>query len=1831
MNKKTFFIMVFFLCLPLALAITSSKPTITVTFSESVDVNSINKELLNESGDTFEIIEIFRSEDNTSFRYKPTYHLSEGNYIFYIQAKDRYGNLGELKSIEFTVVLPPMVIKLLQPKYSASSTDIFDIMIWQSRESLCRWSRYDVDYFNMDFFDVNGGNYSVLYDFDMSGKTRQEFYVICNDTVRRELVPKYLLLEFDNSPPYIMQYSASPNPIVEPPVSSTITVKTDEVTICKYDRDQPIFEYMEGNFTGFDGGNFLTTHTQKLDNLLIAESPYTFYVKCMNKAELITQTDDYVTITIDLGTSLQITNVYTPEYSKSRSVALNLSTNKNAQCYYTRTASSTPNIKFTTTGAKQHTEIMQNLQDGAHTFYILCKNTDEQATTQIGFIIDITPPDMIYVNDTGPIFNNSEKTFYTNQLKGKWLANDTQSGILEYHYFVLDSATNTVLASGVTTDEEDWVTNLQLQNGQKYYFKVFAVNRVGIASLNKSSDGITVDTSLEPVTCTDKKQNGGETAVDCGGSCPGCPTGYNCSTDNDCSSKYCNSNNKCATPTCSDKILNGDETDTDCGGDDCEPCSDGNDCETDSDCESNNCDMSTRKCSVKIVSCKNGVIDTNEADVDCGGVCKLKCNDGSSCTKDSDCNSRKCVKNVCCGPGDFDCDGTPNDNDEDQDGDGIPNDEDPDDDNDGLCDTANSHLNNPSICTGNDDDDDNDGIPDSEDPDKDGDSDDDGIPNDQDDDIDGDGIPNWEDPDDDNDGLCDTANSHLNDPKICTGSDPDDDGDGVLDQDESDSDNDQDNDGIPNDEDSDIDGDDIPNDKDPDDDNDGLCDTANSPLNDNSCGGVDPNADNDNDGETNVNDDDIDGDGILNNDDPDIDGDGTIDQFEDAIGNDPHGDIDGDGTENIDDEDIDGDGISNGNDADVNGDGEIDNPKNLFDDDIDNDGIPNVEDDDIDGDGILNGDDPDVDGDGTVDQFENSVGNDPNGDKDTDSKENINDEDVDNDDISNGNDPDIDGDGVPDQFEDAIGNDAQGDIDSDGKVNIDDEDMDGDGILNDDDPDVDGDGIVDQFIDAIKNKPEGDIDKDGKLNINDEDMDGDGILNGKDPDVNGDGIIDQFKKGSRRDPHGDMDEDNKPNVDDADMDGDGIANSDDPDMNGDGILDQFENAIGDDPLGDIDKDGKPNIDDDDIDGDGILNGKDPDVNGDGIVDNLFKGNQDGDDNADGVKDPGDTDLLEQWCYDPQTKTAVKGTCSSLKISGIDVQDGDLDNDGKPNFLDDDVDGDGITNDKDPDDDNDGLCDVANSPLNDNSCSGEDLDDDNDGIPDTEEDSDADGLPNSWELKYGLDPNKMDSDGDGIPDGEEDLDKDGLKNKDEYKYKTNPLQADSDGDGHSDGEEVTKGTDPLDSSSLPASQTFFYLIVFLAVAFVLGGGYFAYMKISEIKQFSKKETMVAPGGLTTLSGGKNPVDQLAKQKEFKPETSDQSILRQLPGRAVQQQKSEKKITPGEMQFKKKEKEKSEQRKEIFEAFGDTKLPEKKIGKKVESKTSEEKIKPKPQMDIEEYYKLTELTHDAFKKLKGVSEKEFKKLTEGKTQEEIRRILNDIASKQSQSKDLSLLELEVQKYIDLSDINEYDFRKIEQFSLPEIRILFKDKTEVEVKKVIEDISKETIQPKKAVEKEDKPEDIFSKLPKKETEEQRAFNKLHELKQQEKIDTKQGKDVFSQLSEIVGKESAEKLAAKPAQTFEKLSSIIEENKLAEKPANAEEKKDAFSQLLKIVGKRSAEQILSSKPQTFEKLNKLIKDKKLNEKDVFKQLSDIQKKQTQEPGDVFKKLRTVKKKDEK
>ena len=344
-------------------------------------------------------------------------------------------------------------------------------------------------------------------------------------------------------------------------------------------------------------------------------------------------------------------------------------------------------------------------------------------------------------------------------------------------------------------------------------------------------------------------------------------------------------------------------------------------------------------------------------------------------------------------------------------------------------------------------------------------------------------------------------------------------------------------------------------------------------------------------------------------------------------------------------------------------------------------------------------------------------------------------------------------------------------------------DTDGDGILNSADSDDDNDGVADN-LDAFP------LDFSESI-----DTDGDGIGNNSDIDDDGDGVSDNLENARGTNPlladsDGDGVDDNidvfpLDETETQDTDGDGIGDNSDADVNGDGILDN-----------DLDGDGYINTADIfpnngnewyDTDGDGIGDNADQDYNPAQLYSGFLVNRMhacDGSDDAIlslevngqalgglssneilNVSLPSGGHVVTYYVNDTFRLT------DTLEVSGNDFYVGWGCSWGDFKFddiainynvrVEGDADADGIFNFVDIDDDNDGIADVY------------------DAFPyqaDYHLDSDGDLIPNTWEIRYGLNPNDS-------SDALSDFDNDSVSAYDEFIAGTTPVGSlDIDGDG-----------------------------------------------------------------------------------------------------------------------------------------------------------------------------------------------------------------------------------------------------------------------------------------------------------------------------------------------------------------------------------------------------------------------------------------------------------------
>ena len=551
-------------------------------------------------------------------------------------------------------------ITLTQPSYGVANNIKFDIEVSTNKAISCKFGIDNSNYEGMEPFDSTGSKTHTKEDYVIDNLRKHKLYVKCDDGfwTPDENTVGIFDLYVDDSMPVIEVFEADPSSIGVRPVETVLIVGTDDETICKYDDSSTDYDSMTGKFPGFDEHNFSKSH-QKTISLPEDTMDYVYYVACKNKAGLVSDPSDPKGILISVNLDQELTVDASPEkrYVNKLTTYLNVTTNNNAICSY---SNDLDNIKqdngndFSSTGSKEHKELLTFQNDGNYKYYVKCYAGGKSSLIKtIDFIMDTTPPSTPVVDDASNIDKYPEYSYHTDELRVKWLSEDNVSGIDSYYYILEDSSGKVIVNWTQSHDENKWVyidkdndgDELNLTNNIKYFFSVKAINKAGSFSEIGKSNGITIDTSKKPTSCSNLELDGDETAIDCGGSCPSCELNKDCLVNDDCKSDFCNSSKKCAEPTCDDNVENGDETDTDCGGS-CPECGIGKECKKNSDCESGNCHSGLGTC-ISIDTCDNNKLDDDETDYDCGGSCS-PCENGQECIKNSDCKSDNCDEDGYC-------------------------------------------------------------------------------------------------------------------------------------------------------------------------------------------------------------------------------------------------------------------------------------------------------------------------------------------------------------------------------------------------------------------------------------------------------------------------------------------------------------------------------------------------------------------------------------------------------------------------------------------------------------------------------------------------------------------------------------------------------------------------------------------------------------------------------------------------------------------------------------------------------------------------------------------------------------------------------------------------------------------------------------------------------------------------------------------------------------------------------------------------------------------------------------------------------------------------------
>ncbi|HLG24943.1 MAG TPA: hypothetical protein VI564_08485 [Candidatus Nanoarchaeia archaeon] len=485
------------------LVIDNTAPIITITPSGStLNLSTVPIKITSNEPVTLDIVNVNSEPINLNFSttdnkvFSANLKMLDGPKTLSYEIND-YAKNKAAGAVQFTVDAMPTDIKLTNPKFGVAPSYTFDLEVETDNNGVCRYSLDDdLDFDFMTQFEVTNGikhSSSAFNQIPVGDTSEHTLIVKCQDS--RGLSRQNFKLKVDNTPPIIKNSFAFPNPVIEKPATTSLSVETDEASICKYSPTSQAYTSMENNFAGY--GNFTFKISNRQDVTVESEGTYSMYVACENKAGLVSVTST-ITFKFDLSVPLQIIS-HTPLYFNTTQAVIAIETNKKTQCKLSETDPEVVSGDIFGPPGFSHTKQIISSQ-GPHKVYIRCKDQYLQQFSSvkiIDFTVDTTSPIMASVNDTSSFAGFPEKTCLNNTLRVKFIGIDEDSKIKQYVFSLIKKLDNQAVKQMLKAfDTDTWVKvdNLSLEEGQDYYFRAKAVNSAGLESEEKESDGITVDT-----------------------------------------------------------------------------------------------------------------------------------------------------------------------------------------------------------------------------------------------------------------------------------------------------------------------------------------------------------------------------------------------------------------------------------------------------------------------------------------------------------------------------------------------------------------------------------------------------------------------------------------------------------------------------------------------------------------------------------------------------------------------------------------------------------------------------------------------------------------------------------------------------------------------------------------------------------------------------------------------------------------------------------------------------------------------------------------------------------------------------------------------------------------------------------------------------------------------------------------------------------------------------------------------------------------------------------------------------------------------------------------
>ncbi len=473
--------------------------------------------------------------------------IQEGSYTFEVQGENRFGISGNSQKFNFEFERGELQIEFTNPSFAISPTKDTQLILETDRNANCYWSNVQpTSIEQMNNFSTTGQNVHI-HNYSIPTRDRDfPFYFVCEDFLGENNLdnPIFQNIRWDSTKPTIdsLQLDHSDNGVyTKKDRNPTLIAQTNEPSICRYSTDATLsFSQM----IQMSDETEINTTNQDTIGPLRDQTDFTYYVKCQNGAELVS---DSKSISFTVDTNKQSTLFI--KYPTTSNTTLQQIVVESTQPVSLQTCTYELNNDGVSRDFEQISQDKLTLSsqarvfnEGTNTIGVECFIDGKLTTQTKEFIVDVTPPEFIEIKTPSVVSRDD-------RLEAQFKFRDNESAIIAYDYaigttpfgvsgdswFSIESDTST--RAGVT------VRDLSLEDGETYYWSVRAINRADLTSQYYSSNGTVVEirnnTSQPPSTsqndhCTNGIQDEDESDIDCGGSCKACSIGSNCSFDSDC-------------------------------------------------------------------------------------------------------------------------------------------------------------------------------------------------------------------------------------------------------------------------------------------------------------------------------------------------------------------------------------------------------------------------------------------------------------------------------------------------------------------------------------------------------------------------------------------------------------------------------------------------------------------------------------------------------------------------------------------------------------------------------------------------------------------------------------------------------------------------------------------------------------------------------------------------------------------------------------------------------------------------------------------------------------------------------------------------------------------------------------------------------------------------------------------------------------------------------------------------------------------------------------------------------------------------------------------------